>query len=238
MYTVAGTLILRWAATGRRYFNRSIGLGVIEPASRAVIDEIVDGYDVAGITTFLVQSLSHCRPAEYEAWLGDAGLRPFDQQDRVARDGRPLALEPTRRTRELSVERVTDDGAAEWVAFMERVYRLETGPWLPELIGRPGWHQYVARESGEIVAARGMYIGPDGTAWLGMDGPVPGITTDDYEPDAALCEFIVADGLCHGASSFIADIEAVSTAQASPAYETFGRLGFARPYVRTHWTRP
>src|SRR5207248_5416566 len=69
-----------------------------------------------------------------------------------------------------------------------RSYRLETGPWLPRLIDRPGWHQYVVRERGEIVAARGMHIGPDGTAWLGMDGPVPGITTDDYEPDAALCE--------------------------------------------------
>ena len=78
------------------------------------------------------------------------------------------------------------------------------------------------REDGEIVAARGMHIGPDGMAWLGMDGPVPGVTTDDYEPDAALCAFIVADGLVRGARSFIADIEAPSAEQATPAYENFG----------------
>jgi len=132
---------------------------------------------------------------------------------------------------------VSRDSADEWVAFMERVYRLDTGPWLPELIGRAGWHQYVVREAGELVGARGMYIGSDGIAWLGMDGPVPGVMTDDYELDAVLCAFIVEDGLARGARSFIADIELPSPDQATPAYENFARLGFSRPYVRTHWTR-
>jgi len=68
-----------------------------------------------------------------------------------------------------------------------------------------------------------------------MDGPVPGLMTDDYEPDAAICSRIVADGLVAGARRFIADIEAPSDAMDTPAYEYFGRLGFTRPYVRTHW---
>jgi hypothetical protein len=228
--------VLRWAATGRRYFSRTIGLGLGAPASRATIEKILDGYERAGITMFLLQSLPHCRPIDYENWLRELGLEPFDAQDRVVRDGGPLALAPAGE-RELTVERVTHASAGEWVEFMEHVYRLDTGPWLPQLIGRPGWHQYVVREGGEIVAARGMHIGIDGTAWLGMDGPVPGVTTDDYEPDAALCAFIVSDGLAHGARSFIADIEAPSEEQATPAYQAFGQLGFMRPYVRTHWTR-
>jgi hypothetical protein len=82
-----------------------------------------------------------------------------------------------------------------------------------------------------------MFIGPDGAAWLGMDGPVPGVMTDDYEPDAALCAFMVADALAHGARSFLADIELPSDAMDTPAYRYFGELGFTRPYVRTHWTR-
>ena len=82
-----------------------------------------------------------------------------------------------------------------------------------------------------------MYIGPDGTAWLGMDGPVPGLTTQDYEPDAALCAFIVEDGLARGARTFIADIEARSPAMDTPAYAHFSRLGFRLPYVRTHYAR-
>ena len=39
---IGGALVLRWASTGRRYFSRTIGLGVVEPASRAAIVEILD----------------------------------------------------------------------------------------------------------------------------------------------------------------------------------------------------
>jgi hypothetical protein len=82
-----------------------------------------------------------------------------------------------------------------------------------------------------------MYIAPDGAAWLGMDGPVPGVHFDDYEPDAALCAFIVHDGLARGARAFVTDIEAPSPAMDTPAYDYFGRLGFRRVYARTHHAR-
>lgn len=82
-----------------------------------------------------------------------------------------------------------------------------------------------------------MFIGPDGFAWLGMDGPVPGLATDDYEPDAAICQVIVRDGLARGVRCFLADIEAPSETMETPAYEYFGRLGFSRPYVRHHYRR-
>ena len=108
---------------------------------------------------------------------------------------------------------------------------------LPGLVDRPGWHQHVARRDGEIVGARGMYIGRGGTAWLGMDGPVPGVMTEEHEQDAALCEFMVEDGLARGATGFVADIEAPSEKLDTPAYDYFGRVGFCRPYVRRHCAR-
>jgi hypothetical protein len=82
-----------------------------------------------------------------------------------------------------------------------------------------------------------MYLGPDSIAWLGMDGPVPGLGTDDYEPDAALCATAVADGLTRGARGFVADIERPSPRLDTPAYAAFAALGFRRPYARTHWAR-
>jgi hypothetical protein len=229
---VGGALVIRWAATGRRYFSRVIGLGITEPATEAAIDEIIRGYDEAGITMFLLQSMPDCRPAGYEGWLRERGLEPFDAQDRVVREGG--SADPPRPG---PVERVTPRTAREWEEFIQRTYRLDTGRWLERLIGRPGWHQYVYREGGEIAAARGMFIGPDGLAWLGMDGPVPGVMIDDYEPDAALCAFMVADGLEHGAHGFLADIELPSAEMDTPAYRYFPELGFTIPYVRTHWAR-
>jgi hypothetical protein len=230
-----GTLVLTWAATGRRYFSRAIGLGVVAPATDAQLDEILSGWREDGISMFLVQSMVHCRPDDYEDRLRARGLEPFDAQDRIVRDDAPLAVSAPSDP-DLVVERVDDATADEWAEFLRRVYRLDTGNWLQRLIGRPGWFQYVARVEAEIVAARAMHIGPEGTAWLGMDGPVPGVMSDDYGPDAAICARIVADGLAAGARRFIADIEAPSEAMDTPAYEDFARLGFTRPYVRTHWT--
>ena len=235
---VTGALALSWAATGRRYFSRAIGLGVTQSATQEGLDEILDGWEQAGISMFLLQSLPQCRPSEYEDWLRDRGLEHFDAQDRIIRDGTPLQAAPVDAAdRELHVERVTAHTTEEWADFLQRVYRLDTGPWLPRLIGRRGWHQYIAREHGRIVAARGMYIGPDGIAWLGMDGPVPGLTTDDYAPDAALCAHIVRDGIALGARQFITDIEARSDAMDTPAYRHFPALGFRLPYTRAHYAR-
>jgi hypothetical protein len=185
---------------------------------------------------FLVQSLPHCRPAEYEDWLRGRGLEPFDAQDRLIRGSEPIrsqAVLPA--DRDLGVEQVDRETADEWAEFLQRVYRLDTGPWLQRLIGRPGWHQYVARESGVIVGARAMYVDAECMAWLGMDGPVPGVMTDDYAPDAALCAAIVADGLALGVRMFHTDIEAPSDAMDTPSYDYFSSLGFRRPYTRRHW---
>ena len=66
---------------------------------------------------------------------------------------------------------------------------------------------------------------------------MPGRRTDDHGPDAALLSFLVAEGLTLGARSFLADIEAPSTELDTPAYATFARVGFRRPYVRTHFAR-
>src|SRR6266513_461763 len=56
----AGALEISWAATGRRYFSRTIGLGVAEPVTEAALDDVLDGYQQAGITMFLLQSLPQC----------------------------------------------------------------------------------------------------------------------------------------------------------------------------------
>jgi hypothetical protein len=236
-HRVGETLVLHWAATGRRYFSRAIGLGVTEPAEERTVDEVLSVWERLGIGMCLVQSMPHCLPVAYEGWLRERGLRPFDRQDRIVRVEGATASPSAPARRALKVERVARSTAEEWSSFLQRVYRLDTGAWLPLLIDRPGWHQYVAREHGRIIAARGMYVGADGIAWLGMDGPVPGVMSADYAPDAAICAAIVADRPELGARTLIADIELPSEAMDTPAYADFSALGFSRPYTRTHWAR-
>jgi hypothetical protein len=211
---------------------------VIAPATEHALESILSGYQQAGITMFLLQLLPHSQPPRYEHWLRSRGLAPFDAQDRILRGDDPLVAPPhAPAENDLAVERVTTETADEWAEFLQRVYRLDTGGWLQALIGRTGWYQYVARRDEQIVAARAMHIGQQRIAWLGMDGPVPGLTTDDHAPDAAICAAIVTDGLILGARAFIADIEAPNQNDGHPRLRAL-RTARVLQAVRTHPLRP
>lgn len=236
---VAGALVTSWAGSGRRYFNRAIGLGVVAPATEDALDDILAGWEREGIDRFLLQSQPHCTPGEYEGWLDARGLEPFDRQERIVRDGSLPAPPPAQpaSSREFSVEWATRATAEEWARFVDGVYDLDTGPWLPALVGRPGWHHALVREDGELRAARSMVAGPDRTAWLCIDTPVPGLRTADYEPDAVLCAALVQRGVALGVRRFGADIELPSETEDTPAYASFAALGFTCPYTHVHYGR-
>ena len=239
---LAGALVLRCRGGGfhRGLFNRPIGFGVLEPVTRDAVDDLVAGYREAGVDRFIVPLQPHCRPPELEGWLVAAGLGPHGAWDRIVRGGEPLQAEPsTAAGRRLEVS-VVDSGSVDaWADFLCDVYHVDAGPWLRALLDRPGWRHFLAREDGEIVAARSRYLPSDGgLVFLAIDGPVPGVMTSDYAPDAALCRAIVEDGLARGANGFVADVEAPSPSLDTPAYEDFGRLGFTRPYARIHYALP
>jgi hypothetical protein len=124
---VAGSAVLSWTATGHRYFSRTIGLGVVRPATPAALDDILDGWAADGITMFLLQSLPHCRPPDYEGWLAERGLEPFDAHDRLMRGSKPLGPQPLSMDRKLQVEQVDRATADEWAEFLQRVYRWTAG---------------------------------------------------------------------------------------------------------------
>jgi hypothetical protein len=233
-----GRVLIQTCAGGgfdRGHFNRPIGLGVLEPATRELVHDLVEGFRAAGVSRFMLLEQPECRPAAYLGWLVDEGLRPHGAWERVVRGAEPLTDGPAG-GREFDVEPATHAAVDEWTGFIAGVYGLDCEPWLSALHGRPGWSHYLAREGGRLVAARSCFVPADGgLAFLGIDGPVPGVMTSDYEPDAALCRRIVADGLASGAGGFIADIEAPSPARDTPAYGTFRSLGFRLPYTRTHY---
>ena len=235
---LGAALVLQCPGGGfdRGLFNRPIGLGVVEPASRADVAAIVAGFEAAGVGRSMIVSQPQCRPDAYLDWLAELGLEARGAWDRVVRGGAPLATTARGETaRGFAVSPVDSGTVDEWIDLLVGVYRVDAGPWLRALHGRPGWRHYLATEDGTPVAARSMYLpGPGATAFLAIDGPVPGVMTADYEPDAAILARIVEDGLRHGARGFAADIEAPSPARDTPAYGTFARLGFTVPYTRTH----
>jgi hypothetical protein len=210
-------------------FNRVMGLGVFEPATESQLEAVFTSYREVGVKRFLIHHIPACQPTALRNWLEAQKPAAVMGWERIVRDGSPLEPIPD----DPAIERVTTSNANEWANFIDAAYRMPTKPWLLELVGRPGWHHYLLREDA-VVAVRSMRINPDGTAWFGIEAPVPGIMAPSFALDARLCQTMVSDGLKLGAKLFVADIEKPSTKMDTPAYQDFAHLGFTRPYFRSN----
>lgn len=216
------------------HFNCVKNFGVTQPATEAILDQIIATYHEAGIHDFTFYHILQAQPAELPAWFQARKLRLRGGWDRIYRTGAPLAADPIAVPADMHVEKVTSTNATDWATFIDRLYGLPTTPWLLALVGRPGWHHYLLRQRSEVAAVRTMYVS-DGMAWFGIDTPVPGIMAPSYALDAQVCQVMVRDGLALGVQLFAADIEAPSVTQDTPAYDYFGKLGFTCPYFREHY---
>lgn len=221
-----------------RHFNAVFGLGLTEPATEAGIDAVLELFGREGIDAFQLHCTPVSAPAALPGWLAARGLRVVSGWDRIARGAEPLPeLEPEADDADYTIVKVTSESAPEWSAFLDGLYRLPTSPWLQALAARDGWHHYMLRRGGHLAAVRSMFIGADGTAWLGVEAPIPGIMIPSFDLDRRLSRAIVEDGLRLGATGFILDIEIPSPAMDTPPYRNFAALGFRKLYTRSNWGR-
>ena len=218
------------------HFNVVKNLGVAEPATEALLDEVIAVYHEADVRAFWLYHNPHCRPPELPDWLAARGFRRRGGWERIYRNNQPLTrpvIEPSNLYRVEEVRRTT---ASEWAAFIDSVYGLPTTPWLLALVERQGWRHYVLRRDAQIVAVRTLYIDNAGMGWLGVEAPVPGLMAPSYDLDVQLCQTIVQDGIALGVKYFVADIEAPNAEMNTPAYRNFEALGFKRAYFRSHFS--
>jgi hypothetical protein len=217
------------------HFNCVMGLGLMEPASEQVVDDLLEIFARRNIKNFYIHLTPHSQPLELAQWLLSRNLRVKSGWDRIYRADLPFVPVKSQLDNDFIVDRITRETAFEWAEYISKMYGLPTTPWLMSLVGRRGWYQYVLRKNSIIHAARSMYIHTDGTAWLGIDAPVPGIMAPSFDLDFQLCQAIVEDGTQFGARQFLADIEAPSTNLDTPAYHYFDLLNFNKLYLRRNY---
>ncbi|MGA7932091.1 MAG: hypothetical protein WCA35_00790 [Kovacikia sp.] len=227
-------VILLCKAIPFRHFNSVMGLGLREPATEQLVDEVLEVFEQETINAFYIHLIPPCQPDSLADWLQSRNLKLLGSWDRIYRDGAPLLTSKSPDSN-FRVERVTSETASDWAGYIDSIYGLPTKPWLMALVGRDGWHHYILRQGTEIVAARSMYLDSSGIAWLGIDAPVPGVMAPSYDLDDQICREIVEAGLRLGARYFITDIEAPASTMETPAYHNFGALGFKRLYLRSNY---
>lgn len=218
------------------HFNRVMGLGLTQPATEKELDEILAFFQAENIKRLELHHIPYTQPPQLKDWLAARGLRILSGWDRIYRSNEPLA-DKTEMPKGMRVEKITRATMEEWATFLITMYNLQpTKPLLLSLMERRGWQHYALRENERIVAARSMYIHPDGMAWWGIEAPVPGFMTRDFSLDHHLCREIIKDGLRFGVKYFVADIEKSNAEMKHDGYRNFGAMGFKRAYLRSNYS--
>lgn len=153
------------------YFNRVFDLGLAEPVTERLIDDLADRYRGEGVRRFAVQLSPIAQPSQATDWLLARGFRLTDSWAKVYRGTEPPPDIPTSLTiREIAQEHASDFSRVVRSGFPE--VPRSFSPWLESLIGRPGWRHYMAFNGNEPVASGSLFVHGD-IGWLSFGSTLP-----------------------------------------------------------------
>jgi hypothetical protein len=218
-------------------FNAVVGLGLEEPATEQVLDDIVSFYEPYGVK-FMVQVSPFAQPADLPRRLEARGFNFKDEWVKMYRGvDPPLVL-----TTGLEIRLVGPDQAQAFADTAMKGFELPPslhalGTLIAAGIGRPGWRHYLAYDGQVPVATGGLYV-KDGVGWCGYGSTLPAYRrrgaqsamfarriTDagDGQETEMACNWLVTE----------TDTE--TTDRPSPSYRNMVHAGFKMAYDRPNY---
>jgi hypothetical protein len=213
-------------------YNRLLGLGVGEPATKEMVDLVAKLYRRTWML-FSVQVSPLAQPADLHQWLTARGIRREERYKWVKfyRGVEPPPDAPT----EFRVERVEDeDQAISWVVVARMAWYLHGALrlWLLRTIGRPGWHHYLAYDGATPVACSALYV-HDRVGWLGFTG-----TLNHWQGRGAQSALItrrIRDAADLGCRWLTVETKEETPRRPNHSYRNMLRAGFQIAYLRPNY---
>lgn len=211
-------------------FNRVIGLGVMEPATETMVDDIVALYHQAGLQNFAVQVSPIAQPSALPAWLEARRLYRRDNWAKVYRDVEPPPPVPT----DLRIESIGRDQALTFATVACTAFGIPDTlrPWLAAPVGRPGWRHYLAWD-GDLPVATGALFIRDGVGWLGVASTLPSHRRRGAQ--GAIMAQRIRDGAELGCRWLITETGEDLPGRPNPSYHNMMRTGFELAYQRPNY---
>ncbi|HEX7045900.1 MAG TPA: hypothetical protein VF203_14940 [Burkholderiales bacterium] len=213
--------------------NRTVGLGLAQPATPADAADIAGAYRAAGVTRYFVQLAPHAQPAAVGAWLEAAGLRKARAWQKFERAREPVAERPT----DLDIRLVGPEHGGGFAEIVCAAFDLGDAaiPWLRRIPGRPGWHVYMSFDRGRPAGVGAMYV-RDGHAWLDF-----GATRPEYRGRGSQGAIVVQRvrlALALGCRKIYTCTGVEIPGDPQHSYKNILRVGFRETYVRDNYAPP
>jgi hypothetical protein len=213
-------------------FNRLLGGGLGSDVHGNALDMAAARFREAGLRNGYLQIAPGARAATLEAKARAIGLKPMERTwVKFSRGDQAVPAVPT----SLVIEPAQPAAAMHFGRAVVAGFGMPEAlaPWLAAIVGRKGWHAYVARDGAAVVGGAAMYV-EGGRAWLGI-GAVQA-TAQRRGGQAALLARRIADGLKQGARWFATETGKPLAGEPHPSFSNIQRAGFEIAYERPNWT--
>lgn len=228
---IEGTLVSIAAADPSILLNRTIGLGLTEPATADGIERVCAAYREHGIDRFYLGVHPDARPDRIEQLLDDAGLEPDRGWMKFERGPDPA---PTAESN-LAVREIGEEHADEFGRIAAAGFGLtpEAAGLIRGLIDRAGYHLYMTFD-GDTPAGTGLvYI--DGTyAWFDWAATDPEFRQRGSQ--RALLARRIQHAMDAGCTRLMTATGEAVPGDPQHSYHNIEWAGFEPKFVRENWS--
>jgi hypothetical protein len=228
-----GSVAVLLPGADTRFFNRVLGLGVFEPATRTLVRDIVARYRDADVR-FMVHLTESARPESLADWLAEEGLTPQGEWITLYREAAPVAAPTT----ELRVERVGRTQAGVFARTLCSGYGMpdEWADLYVGIVGREQWVNYLAMDGDLPVATSSIFLHPP-FAWCGNSAVLR-----EYRrrgAHTALSRIRLEDGIAGGVRTFTGETwQQVPGGRPNQSLRNHTRDGWQFCQSRTNYAEP
>ena len=230
--TIAGATVLLAPRVPVSYFNRVIGLGVLEPATETTLDAIVERFRAARVADYWLHLNPAARPEQLGGWLSARGFTPPARRSwaKFLRGPESYAARPSALSVRTAGPRDADGIARVVCSAYEMPSTLS--PWFGGLVLREGWHFVIAESGGRPAATGAVFIAGE-TAWLGV-----GATLAEHRnrgAQSALLAARIAIAADAGCTVLATETGESIAGEVNPSLNNIRRAGFVQVCSRLNY---
>jgi hypothetical protein len=220
------TALLLKALPSVALFNRVVGLGIRQPATETMLDDLIGLY--TGLQTVICIPVGPAaQPPQLIDWLLARGFQRRSNLAKMIRGPEPAPKTET----DLHVERVDETTAVHAGKIVQSAFRMPdwVAPWFANWVQHPDVYGYLAYAGDMPVGTGGLVVSGE---W-GSFGA--GSTLPEYRrrgAQSALFARRIQDGITLGCRWFTTETGEDTQENPNPSYHNMVRAGFQLAYVQ------